>query len=310
MSVSLYKGLRYLQTMVFLLAMAGVGILGYLAWPRGGYPTLGASEPDAVWYDWPEPVFFTSDEWEVVRRTVAAPASATGPLGQRFRLAGTFFAFPGESVTGDDARSRFAIIDDIEARNQVLVKEGDAIDVAEVTQIFRDRVVLRHAGGEEELWLSFTGGDASAPDAGAGRPGRPSGQPLRFEDMPALETSRFGKRIGENRWVFQRDAIMDYADELQDDPERLLNLFMAMEPYLDDAEQIAGFQLGLRGENDLYLAAGFQEGDVVRQVNSLPMTDPSRAQFFISEFLNGRMTALVLDIERDGQEEKLIYLIR
>jgi len=55
---------------------------------------------------------------------------------------------------------------------------------------------------------------------------------------------------------------------------------------------------------------GLQHGDVVRKVNSMRMTSQRRAEYFIGEFVQGRLGAVVLDIERNGQPTKLVYLIK
>ena len=55
---------------------------------------------------------------------------------------------------------------------------------------------------------------------------------------------------------------------------------------------------------------GLRQGDVVRRVNSLHMTSQKRAEYFIGEFVKGGLGAVVLDIERDGRPEKLVYLVK
>ncbi len=254
---------------------------------------------------WPEVRAFSDEDWSVFELRAGGAPGRMGPLAERYRLAGTFFAYPHEA-TPDSRSTRQAILDDVRERKQHLVQEGDAVGEAHVISIFRDRIILRAPAGQEELWLSFMGvAEEPAVDdvAEADTP------PLRFEDMEALETSRFGKRIAENRWVMQRDALLAYADEVQEDAERLAALFLAMQPDIQDGE-IAGYQLHKQGEDILYEAAGMKEGDIVRMVNSMPMTSPARAQYFFNEFFSERVSAIVFDIERDGEEEKLIYLIR
>ena len=77
-----------------------------------------------------------------------------GPLARRFRLAGTFFA------ASSYQQSRKAIIDDIQKKKQCMVAEGDTLDQnIMVVSIFRDRVILRDGNNDEQLSLSFTGGD-------------------------------------------------------------------------------------------------------------------------------------------------------
>jgi type II secretory pathway component PulC len=307
MNVSPYRFLQIVRWTFVTLTVLVALWFGYAHWRLpSDTPRPAGPEDTATLYDWPAPAAFEAGDWTVVQRRGAAAPTQMGPLGQRFRLAGTFFAYPGEGETRGG--TRHAILDDLRERKQHLLQEGDDVDTVRVVSIFRDRIVLRGQAGEEELWLSFTGktspGDRPADEERAETP-------LRFEDMPALETSRFGKRIGENRWVLQREELLRYFDELQEDPERLTAIFMAMEPDYDEEEdRVAGYRLGMLGEDVLYEAAGFQDGDIVRMVNSMPMTSPARAEYFISEFLNERISAVVFDIERNGAEQKLIHLIR
>lgn len=265
-------------------------------------PPRRLAAPAAV-FGWPQPDELPGEAWSAFRRLQGQPLSSLGPLGKRFRLAGTFFAF-GEDSGGEGTFCK-AILDDAAKKEQYLVKEGDVLDDIQVVRIYRDRVVLRNQGQEEELWLSFANAlsDKATPSA---QPRKESGA---LTDLPALEENRFGKRVGESRWVFSRDALMTYYREMLDDPERLAQIYVSMKPdYKEGA--VAGYTVDVEGEGDFFRAAGLQNGDVVRQVNSMNMTSQRRAEFFIGEFAKNRLNAVVLDIERESQPRKLIYLIR
>ncbi len=289
----------------------GVGVL--FAWQTRRLPALPAESPtidDPAEVNWVAPPDFDPEGWAVMRPAgVAVPAEDAGPLSQRFRLAGTFFAYSEDATADTDTgRARQAILDDLDEQRQRLVAEGDELAGIDVVRIFRDRVILRGTAGEEAIWLTFreTPDDPETVD-----PDEVADATItRFEDMPALETHRFGRRIADNRWIMERDELLRYADEVQQDPERMAALLLAMQPDYNEADEVAGFVLEKLGEDELYVAAGFQDGDVVRRVNSMPMTSPARAQYFIAEFMRGRLDAVVLDIERDGEEQKLIHLIR
>ncbi len=310
MNISPYRLLQITRRIAVLVVGLAVLGLAYAWWQLPAAEPEGARTPSpTVAYEWPEATVFEAEEWTVIQGRGGAVQPEMGPLGQRFRLAGTFFAYPGDGDVGRTG-TRHAILDDLEQKRQHLLQEGDAVDAVQVVNIYRDRIVLHGPGGEEELWLSFTGRPGAEPEAPTEVAADAETPPMRFEDMPAIETSRFGKRIGENRWVLQRDELTRYFDELQEDPERLTAIFMAMNPDLDAEDQVMGYQLDMLGEDVLYEAAGFQNGDIVRKVNSMPMTSPARAEYFIREFLNERISALVFDIERDGEEQKLIHLIR
>ena len=223
------------------------------------------------------------------------------PLAQRFRLAGTFFMFGAGS--SDENANRRAILDDVRQGAQFLVGEGDSLDDVQVVRVFEDHVVVRSGSEEVDLWLSFAGGAASSQG------GLPSG-PVSDEDAPALETSAFGKRINENRWIMKRQAILEYYQQLLDDPERIAALYMSMKPSYDAENAVRGYQVQPEGEQDFFKAVGLQQGDVIHKVNSMNMTSQRRAEYFIGEFVKNRVNAFVLDIERGGTEQKLIYLVR
>lgn len=231
-------------------------------------------------------------------------ARDAGPLAERFRLAGTFFLY-GDDADGQGGERRRAIVDDLAERKQLIVSEEQDIAGYTVTRIEPDRIRLRRDGIEHELLLSFSAVSAAAASPASER----SADAVSMEDMPAIESTRFGKRVGENRWVIRREELLRYYAELLDDPERIANVYASLKPKYED-NAIAGYVLNTEGEGDFFRAIGLQEGDVIRRVNSMRMVSQRRAEYFISEFMKNRVSALVFDIERGEQAEKLIYLIR
>jgi hypothetical protein len=156
------------------------------------------------------------------------------------------------------------------------------------------------------LWLNF-----SKPAGGAvgAEPGAET--PSKGREADVGPTDKFGGRqVGDNRWVFRRQAIMDYYSTLRDEPERLVRIFDSMKPMYDAENRIEGYHLGIEGEADFFAAAGLREGDVVRKVNSMEMTSRRRAEYFIKEFVADRANAFIIDVERDGQPLKLMYEVR
>jgi type II secretory pathway component PulC len=285
--------------LLWIAGLLAVGAYAYLyvALPESPAAPVGAAPS----FEWVRPGRVPADDWDVFRRTQGQTPSSRGPLGRRFRLAGTFFAFSDAAAAGTFSK---AILDDLAKKEQRLVAEGETIEDAQVVRILRDRIVLRSGGQEEELWLSFSDAAPGArPATGAVAAARAPAE------MPALEVNRFGKRVGETRWVLSREALMSYYQELLDDPERLAAVYVSMKPEYKDGA-IAGYDLDVAGEADFFKAAGMLQGDVVRKVNSMNMTSQNRAEYFIREFVNNRVSAVVLDIERGGQPKKLIYLIR
>jgi type II secretion system protein C len=237
------------------------------------------------------------NQWSVLASRT--PSGDNSSADNRWRLAGTFFSFPD---SGQSACK--AVLDDISRNVQVLAAEGEMVDDMHILRIFSDHVIIRRNDREEALWLSFSGKRESV---GAEAP--PT-SPVALNEKSDLEKSRYGTRVGGRRWIMNRDALMAYCEELRDDPERIAKLYVSMRPEYANDGSIEGSRIHMQGEQDFFEAMGLKEGDVVRKVNSLAMTSQARAEYFIQEFLQGRLSAVVLDIEREGQPEKMIYLIR
>ena len=238
--------------------------------------------------------------------TVQGATSETPAGHERYRLAGTLLMQYEEAES--EVRSRYgrAIVDDLTDRRQYVLAEGERVGDLQVLRIERDRAVVQIGGEVRVLEMSFRGGvgGQSASTSSAVSP-----VVAAAEAMPALEENRFGRRVMPDRWLIHREAVMDYYREIRDDPRRVALLYESFEPVYADGK-IQGYRLNIRGEREFLESVGLRAGDVVRAVNSMNMTSRSRAEFFIGEFLKSQLNAVVLDIERDGRPQKLVYLVR
>ena len=267
--------------------------------PGGG---AEAGSPVAV----PEPFRWPSVDaslWRLFRSgEPAAVSSVPGALSSRYRLAGAFLVLAeGGRLEG---APRCAILDDLQDRQQHLAMEGEWVGGVRVVRVESDHVVLSDGEREEVVVLAagtLEGNEGQPVAAGAPAPEAPA----------VLETNRFGNRIGETRWEVRREAVLQYYQEMMDSPERLASLFLAMKADRDGEGRIDGYRLDMTfGEKDFYSQVGFQDGDIVRKANSMRMTSQRRAEYFIGEFVQGRLDTVVIDIERNGEPKKLIYLVK
>ena len=240
------------------------------------------------------------ERWSAALYDPAAGRTEDPGPAERFRLAGTF-----TTVLDTGGARRKAVIDDLATREQLLLNEGEYLDRYLVEQIHRDQMVLAYGGRQTTLQLT----------EGLPRPGgrmRPA-TTVEADDEAAGEyrpVSRFGVQLSENRWTLQREALLEYYNEVLHEPARIAALYASLRPAAGEAEEMRGYAVHPVGEEDFFQAFGLAEGDVIRSVNSMPMTRQQRAEYFLVEFMQDRLSALVLDIERDGEERKLIYLIR
>ena len=240
----------------------------------------------------------TGEFWRVMAGHAEKQSGATRPgTADRFRLAGTFFV---ENGAGEPRRK--AILDDAAKRQQVIVGEGESVDEVTVGAIYYDHVTLQGPGGSHDIWLDFAS-HGSRTESSAGSNG--------VVAVTGGETNRFGcVKLQDNRWQFSRKPLLDYYQELLDEPERMVAVFDTMKPVRDERNKITGYVVGIEGEKDFFDAVGLSQGDIVRSVNSVPMTNRKRAEFLIDEFLNDKMSAVVMEVDRGGQTVKQIYQLR
>jgi hypothetical protein len=239
-------------------------------------------------------VSIAETNWMILEcRTDKQPERGMSPVApDRYRLAGTFF------IEGAGDLRRKAILDSVLKREQFIVSEGDALEDLTVEKIYYDHATLRSPSGSFDVWVEFS---SKAAPASAG-----------VTNMPALavsgETNKFGcVKIQDNRWKFSRKPLLDYYQELLDEPNRMVAVFDTMKPVRDERNKITGYVVGIEGEREFFDAVGLRQGDIVRAVNSLPMTNRRRAEAFIDQFLKDQMNAVVLEVERGGKSTKQIY---
>ena len=195
----------------------------------------------------------------------------------------------GTAMSNDPAHA-FAIIEDQAARRQGLYHIGDVIlDVATLTRVEWDRVVLERNGVEEVLELSSARGPANAapaPGAGAG-------------------TAAGGARIrktADNKFLVDRR-------ELEKTVENINEVFTQARavPFFQDGKTV-GFRVFAIKPGSVFEKIGLQNGDVVQRVNGVELTDPTKAISLFTELQNEGHIAL--DLQRNSQSKSFSYEIR
>jgi hypothetical protein len=250
-----------------------------------------------------EPVFPEKSIWvEPGTETLSAEL-------ENYQLAGTFQTF--EPETGLDTELRpvasLALVDHAGSGRQLLVREEDHLGPFRVRNIGVDQLTLTH---EDQVWILALSGESMIRERVTEVEPAEVEAPVRLEDLPALETTAFGKRVSENQWVINRQAVFDYAQDIMGNPLRAAQLFRSFRQVAEDEEDEAGFAIGMRGERDFFEDMGLAEGDIIRNVNSMKMRSQLRAEYLVREFMHSRMSAVVLDVEREGEMVQQIYIVR
>ncbi len=224
-----------------------------------------------------------------------------------YTLSGTFQTYEaeGDSVHELPAASSLALVDDLRNNKQHLLRQGDTLGPFSVEHVAMDQITLKR--GDQTFVLALSGEMATVPV----RDEEPEvDAPVRFEDLPALETTRFGKRVGENKWVIDREEVFGYAEEIMSSPTRAIQLYRSFDQLAKKEGDQAGFKIKMKGEQDFFADMGLGDGDVIRRVNSMEMKTQVRAEYLVREFMKSRMSAVVLDVENDGETRQQIFIVR
>lgn len=245
--------------------------------------------------NWVEPVSLKECDWSVIQSSTGTPSAAVGSVAKRFRLAGTFIVYGGVQ----DKRS--AILDDLKENRQQIIKENQELESFLVLRIFADRVVMRGPQGEEQLRLSFSNNDNNPATATVAK---------KPDSAFSEKTGRFGKQVGKRSYVYNRESLVQYYNELMDEPQRLVAVFDSLKPIWTKDRKIEGYELDIQGESSFFKEIGWKQGDIVRSVNSMKMTNRHRAEYFIREFVADRANAFLIDMERGDGDMKMVYRVR
>ena len=116
-----------------------------------------------------------------------------------------------------------------------------------------------------------------------------------------------GRRSGTSEWHFSRSAVMDYYEELKSRPERLVTVFDTMAPVYGPDERIEGYKVDIKGEAEFFKAIGFNQGDIVREVNGIPMTNRRAAENLFRRYADDDLDFIVIKMERDGKPVQQVY---
>lgn len=232
-------------------------------------------------------------------RTLATGEVADGApeWASRFALLGTVL---GVETTGP--RRPLAVLRD--GQQQIIVRQGEFVEPhIRVERIAAKHVLLRDSR-HNKVRLDM------ASSAGAEPPSQWE-KGAKSKDDPGDEVLQgsLGRLDEFNRRVFTRDELINYYTELRNEPERMLAVFDSMKPVYDHEGGISGYRLQVEGEEDFFKSVGLVEDDIVRSVNSVPMTSRVHAEHFIARVVADGLDTIAMEVERGGEQKKLIYLV-
>ncbi len=223
------------------------------------------------------------DVFNAEKRKGAEPSGG----GEPYKRSDLNLKLWGTALAHDPAQS-FAIIEDQAARRQMLFRVGDTVlEVATLTRVEWDRVVLTRDGSEEVLDISSA--RASGKDA-APAPGATSPQGERI------------RKTADNKFLIDRR-------ELESTVANINEVFTQARavPFFENGKTV-GFRVFAIKPGSVFEKIGLQNGDVINRVNGVELTDPTKAISLFTELQNEGHIAV--DLQRNKQVKNFSYEIR
>ena len=203
------------------------------------------------------------------------------------------------SLSADENLS-MAFIENLSAKTQKCYHPGDVLDEASTVSEITDKGAVINTPEGPYLLAFGTAlhlGGASSESRTADGVG----------DVGTLLHKFGGRRTGTNEWHFSRSAVMAYYEELKTRPERLVTVFDTMAPIYGADQSIEGYKVDIQGEAEFFKAIGFNQGDIVREVNGIPMTNRRAAENLIRRYAEDDLDFIVIEMERDGKPVQQVY---
>lgn len=220
------------------------------------------------------------------------PAEKTVNVDQVKNLAKTPLDIRLRGTAVRDAGDSFAVIEDRRTRKEDLYHTGDMIlGEAKLTQIFRDRVVILREGKEEVLELSVSKevGKGGRREVASSKP-----QPL----VPGSGV----QRLDANRWSVSREELESAKANMSQ-----LMTQVRIAPNFTEG-QPDGFKLLSIKRGSLFDRLGLRNGDVIRQINGMPLDSPQKALELYGELESGQ--SISLGVLRRGKELTFNYELK
>ena len=199
------------------------------------------------------------------------------------------------TIAGDSTSARAIILDKRE-RSQDIYRVGDSVQEAEIRQILRGKVILRH-GEKDEILIMVEGEDkpkhAAKPAAKAGNrrsPASRSRSQARTEPQEEIEvvTIPIGQEVLQNS--------MNDINELMTQ--------VRVRPYFRRGKP-EGLIVSQIKSDSIFSKLGLTNGDIISSVNGNLMSSPEEAFQFYSSLKSGE--EVNIEITRRGKKKLLIY---
>jgi len=118
------------------------------------------------------------------------------------------------------------------------------------------------------------------------------------------------KSIPHDRMIISPSEVQAINTELNAAPEQRAKVADSLIPLRDEKGRITGYIVHIRSAPEAFARFGIQNGDIIRKINNMPMTEAKRWKYIVEEILTGKVNGIVVDIERGGEPRKLVCIFR
>jgi general secretion pathway protein C len=217
------------------------------------------------------------------------------------------------TAAGDSASAR-AIIMDKKEKKQDIYRVGDSVQGAEIRQILRGKVVLRHGEKDEVLTMAEDTAAAAQPPAAPAdlrsrgvtrRAARGRATP----DAEEAEEEAPPPEVSDESGEVEEEVIPIAQDELQGSINDLNQLMtqVRIRPYFRGGKPEGLIVSQIQGDS-IFAKLGLMNGDIIASVNGQQMSTPEEA-FQLYNSLNSA-SQVTVEVTRRGQKKKFTYDIR
>ena len=235
-------------------------------------------------------IFGATEKVEAVPVEEVGPIETLEETSLQLSLQGT--------IAGDSASAR-AIILDQRKRSQDIYRVGDSVQEAQIRQILRGKVILRH-GDKDEILIMVEGKGSPQPAAKVNsrrRPGRQTRRPA--QTAPLAESSG---EIEEVTIPIAKDVLQNSMNDLND-----LMTQVRVRPYFRRGKP-EGLIVSQIKSGSVFAKLGLMNGDIIANVNGKQMSSPEEAFQFYNSLKSGK--AVSIEITRRGKKKMFTYDIQ
>jgi general secretion pathway protein C len=189
-----------------------------------------------------------------------------------------------------------SIYDDVTKKTQTYMV-GSLIQGAEVLEIERERVIIKHNGRREFIDSTLGGGGGAIAYA----PTPAMASPVNTSPPPSSALGTGIKSTGNNNYEIPRAEIDKTLSNLND----VAMQARIVPAFKDGVAQ--GFKLFSIRPDSIYTKIGIQNGDVIKRINGFDLNSPEKALEIYSKLKEANR--IDIEVERNGAVVKKTYSV-